>query len=104
MNLKRIISFIGALLVINKGLDVALVDYRLKNNRFIARDGYINRNKYVIDYDEITGFKKMKKPLDYLLGTHTIEVYTDSIDRENYTFRYVPEPMIYEINERINNS
>jgi hypothetical protein len=30
MDLKKIASFIGAIFVINKGLDVALVDYQLK--------------------------------------------------------------------------
>lgn len=104
MDLKKIASFIGALFIINKGLDVALVDYKLKNNRFVARDGYIKRNKYVIDYDDIVGLKKKKKPLDYLLGTHTIEVYTDSTVGENHTFRYVPDPMLNEINERINSN
>lgn len=99
MNIKRLITAIGVLLVTNKIANFYMTKYETDSRQIEIKKGIIRKNRYCIKYDEIDKYTVDKSLIDLILGTKTVYIQKSDPIESEYKFKFVPDSVLSEIVE-----
>lgn len=99
MNIKRVITVFGVLLVTNKIANFYMTKYETDSKHLEVKKGIIRKNRYRIKYDEIDKYTFDKSLIDFILGTKTVYIHKNDPIESEYKFKFVPDSVRSEIVE-----